>query len=546
LEEAGRFVFNEARAKQEAAWAETNINARQIYGAREAQHIYGYNLRKSIDRLFRVRVLVAGLGQEQSHWGSLPPPLAARIMDFVDAQGPAVDFITGWSMPEHRSDTLKICVRKRPLLDFELETDEWDAVDILPTQAAVLCHDGRLSRSGRRLQMTHRRFALHMAWPAEVKNDIVYGDAVQSLVELARAGGSSTLLCMGQTGTGKTHTISGMAECISKDLLSSALHVEVEFFEIWRNKCLDLLAERCEVHLRSDSDGHVHVRGQRIVRLEHGQGLKDLLDQAMQLRASEETERNAASSRSHAICTLRLFAGTQTSDERHIGMLRLVDLAGSERNFETCKMSAAQHRESADINASLMVLKECFRAHAARQRGEIVQMPFRSSRLTRVLQECFTNPEHRTVVIATISPSATDVIHTVNTLLHATMLAKPLADVEAKLMLDIPLHLAGSGSFKHTPVIDWTSQDVLAWLQEAENGNFAHVVVPPNLDGKRLLGTSPQGLAELFDGALREARADNEGDAWTVHANGAGGQLGRKIFAAARRAALAQGKVGGS
>lgn len=190
-----------------------------------------------------------------------------------------------------------------------------------------------------------------------------------------------------------------------------------------------------------------------------------------------------------------------------------------------------------------MVLKECFRAHAAQQRGEDVQMPFRSSRLTRVLQECFTDPAHRTVVIATVSPSASDVIHTVNTLLHATMLSKPLADAEAQLTADIPLNLAGSGSFKDIPVIEWTHRDVLAWLQEAENGRFAHVVVPPSLDGKCLLGTSQQGLAELFDGALRAARAGDEGEAWTVHAEGVGGQLGRQIFAAARRASLAQGKA---
>ena len=43
---------------------------------------------------------------------------------------------------------------------------------------------------------------------------------------------------------------------------------------------------------------------------------------------------------------------------------RLVDLAGSERNFETQLMSSAQHRESANINASLMVLKNCLRVIA--------------------------------------------------------------------------------------------------------------------------------------------------------------------------------------
>ena len=59
-------------------------------------------------------------------------------------------------------------------------------------------------------------------------------------------------------------------------------------------------------------------------------------------------------------------------------MLRLVDLAGSERNYETQRMSAVQHKESADINTSLMALKDCFRAHAAGTRA-----PYRASRLTQ-------------------------------------------------------------------------------------------------------------------------------------------------------------------
>jgi len=541
LEEAQRFVYTEARAKQEEAWADTNIDARQIYGAREAQHIYGPQLRHSIAELLRVRVLASGLRQTGS-WSQLLPPLAVRIMDFEGLRGNSMEFVCSWEKPEPRHGGLTVCVRKRPLLDFELLSGDWDAVE-MPDQATVLCHDGKLSRSGRQLLMNHRRYVLDRAWSAMTSTETIYADSVQPLAQAALAGSSSTLLCMGQTGTGKTHTICGVIDCLSKELSARQEDIEVEFFEIYGKKCLDLLAERKEVHLRSDAEGQVHVRGQRIVRLSAGAGLLDLINEALRLRASEETERNAASSRSHAICTLRFLNG-ESSEASKSGVLRLVDLAGSERNFETTKMTAAQHRESAEINASLMALKDCFRAHAALQRGEKVHMPFRSSRLTRVLRDCFVDLEHRTVVIATVSPSACDVIHSVNTLRHATMLAKPLEDVASELTLDIPLNQKGEGAFKDIPVMEWTSKDVFAWLQEAENGRFAHVVVPPNLDGRRLLETGAQGLAELFDGALRRARVGEEGEAWTVAVE-VGDDLGRAIFDAALRVALAQGKAPG-
>ena len=54
-----------------------------------------------------------------------------------------------------------------------------------------------------------------------------------------------------------------------------------------------------------------------------------------------------------------------------LGRLALVDLAGSERNYETSRMRASQHKESGDINTSLMALKDCFRAHAANRAAAV-------------------------------------------------------------------------------------------------------------------------------------------------------------------------------
>ena len=108
-------------------------------------------------------------------------------------------------------------------------------------------------------------------------------------------------------------------------------------------------------------------------------------------------------------------------------------------------MTSAQHRESANINASLMVLKSCLRVIAERkQDGQSkAKVPFRESRLTHLLQDCFlTSPDclprssstrgvqeggveaaaggvrHDLIIVATISPCARDAIHTRNTLNH--------------------------------------------------------------------------------------------------------------------------------
>ena len=78
---------------------------------------------------------------------------------------------------------------------------------------------------------------------------------------------SSTVICYGQTGTGKTYTMVGMLERVARDL--EGLSVEVVFFEIHGKKCYDLLSHRKEVHLRADASDAVHVRGAKQVTGHH-------------------------------------------------------------------------------------------------------------------------------------------------------------------------------------------------------------------------------------------------------------------------------------
>ena len=125
-----------------------------------------------------------------------------------------------------------------------------------------------------------------------------------------------------------------------------------------------------------------------------------------------------------------------------------------------CQQSAADHKESADINYALMALKDCFRSFYNSSSSSsssnildektklinykkilsmrpIKKAPYRSSLLTRVLRNCFVPQEHNnthnnthtdpsrphlTCVIATISPSSSDIVHTINTLDHVSMM----------------------------------------------------------------------------------------------------------------------------
>jgi kinesin family protein 2/24 len=68
--------------------------------------------------------------------------------------------------------------------------------------------------------------------------------------------------------------------------------------------------------------------------------------------------------------------------------------------------------EGAEINKSLLALKECIRALDS---GDS-HVPYRASKLTLVLKDSFTRKSARTVMIATVSPGASHADHTLNTL----------------------------------------------------------------------------------------------------------------------------------
>jgi len=524
------------REQQEVLWSGAKVDGRLHWSVRECYSKFGAQLRLALRHYYCVDALVAGAAQPDSPFGRLDGPLARAVVEAaLPGHGALYDAVA--EQPRERAlreGPFRVCVRKRPLLKFESQAGEFDSVGINPQSNRVVAHDGRLHRSGRRLTMTHHHFYFDKVWPASATNDDVY-HSVQPLLARVLAGKDATVLCYGQTGTGKTHTIMGVLERLAADLAGA--RVEVTFYEIHGKKCYDLLSQRGVVRLMAGASDTVHVRGARRVMLEGAQpeALMGVLQEALALRQVEVTERNPISSRSHAICELRVLAPPGDDDGGGGAVMRVVDLAGSERNYETHNMSAQQSRDSALINSSLMALKDCIRAYGTNERAK-----FRASSLTQVLRGCFAGEQHRTLIIATVSPTPTDLIHTVNTLSHVSHMAPQLAHLRSGVAVDLPLFSREAADAK--PVAQWSHEEVVSWLGSADGGRFAHVALPPGLDGAGLMRLSTLRLSQLFEGTLRAARVAAEGSAWVETAAGAErtttsatDTIGRALFNALRR-----------
>ena len=124
-------------------------------------------------------------------------------------------------------------------------------------------------------------------------------------------------------------------------------------------------------------------------------------------RSTESTDANDTSSRSHAVMQIMieyrdLHPGQD--NELNYAKLSMVDLAGSERATNSGN-KGDRFKEGAAINKSLLALGNCINALAISKPGERPHIPYRDSKLTRLLQESL-GGNSMTSLIVNVSPSS--------------------------------------------------------------------------------------------------------------------------------------------
>jgi len=330
--------------------------------------------------------------------------------------------------------SIRVCVRKRPMLRLEREARDFDVVDVVSTAAggasaatSLVVHEPKTRVDLTKALETHP-FQFDGVFGERDGNDRIYSAAVRPMLDHVADGGVATVFAFGQTGSGKTCTMAGhgvasatdgnalgMYALAAADVMRAAeamgATASVAFFEIYGGSVLDLLCRRTKREVQEDARGQMVVVGLTEVAVASAPELLAQVERAQQLRATGCTSANETSSRSHAILAVTL---RDPSSGRQMSKLNLVDLAGSERASDSTSKDRQTRLEGAEINKSLLCLKECIRALDAG--GSHV--PFRGSKLTLVLRDSFVG-NAKTLMIATIAPSAAAAEHTLNTLRYA-------------------------------------------------------------------------------------------------------------------------------
>uniref|UniRef100_A0A3P8UDR5 Kinesin-like protein n=2 Tax=Cynoglossus semilaevis TaxID=244447 RepID=A0A3P8UDR5_CYNSE len=331
-----------------------------------------------------------------------------------------------------------VCVRKRPLNKKELAMKDLDVITI-PSKDVVMVHEPKQKVDLTRY-LENQTFCFDYVFDDSTTNEMVYRFSARPLVETVFERGMATCFAYGQTGSGKTHTMggdfSGKTQDCSKGIYALAaqdvflmlkkssyksldLQVYATFFEIYIGKVFDLLNRKTELKVLEDGKQQVQVVGLQEKEVNSTEDVLKLIKVGNSYRTSGKTSANAHSSRSHAIFQIIL----RRRGELH-GKFSLIDLAGNERGADTSSADRQTRLEGAEINKSLLALKECIRALGHNK----LHTPFRGSKLTQVLRDSFIGENSRTCMIATISPGMTSCENTLNTLRYANRVKELTVD----------------------------------------------------------------------------------------------------------------------
>ncbi|KRZ89272.1 Kinesin-like protein KIF2A [Trichinella sp. T8] len=328
------------------------------------------------------------------------------------------------------NNRITVCVRVRPLNETEIARKQFSVVTVAKRDVIIL-HQPQTKVDTTKF-LENQTFRFDYVFNESCNNDMVYQYTAKPLTRTIFEKGFATCFAYGQTGTGKTYTMSGGVEgkqlnvdsgiygktvqdifhLLNYEYYKLNLKVSCCFFEIYGEKVNDLLNNKQPLKVLEDGCNEIRLTNLKEVVVDNEEDVFKLIKKGSDVRTSGQTSMNRNSSRSHAV--FQIILRDKMSNEVH-GKFSLVDLAGNERGADNISLDRQTRIESSGINNSLFRLKECIRAIGQKK----TYVPFRTSKLTMVLRDSFVAENARTCMIAMISPGNLSCEHTSNTLQYA-------------------------------------------------------------------------------------------------------------------------------
>ncbi|KAI1899423.1 hypothetical protein AGOR_G00061630 [Albula goreensis] len=278
--------------------------------------------------------------------------------------------------------------------------------------------------------ITGKPYIFDRVLPPNTSQEQVYNTCAKQIVKDVLGGYNGTIFAYGQTSSGKTHTMEGklhnpqlmgIIPRIAHDIFDHIysmdenleFHIKVSYFEIYLDKIRDLLdVSKTNLAVHEDKNRVPYVKGCTERFVSSPEEVMDVIDEGKSNRHVAVTNMNEHSSRSHSIFLINIKQENIETEKKLSGKLYLVDLAGSEKVSKTGAEGAVLD-EAKNINKSLSALGNVISALAE---GTKTHVPYRDSKMTRILQDSL-GGNCRTTIIICCSPSVFNEAETKSTLM---------------------------------------------------------------------------------------------------------------------------------
>uniref|UniRef100_A0A803XWC8 Kinesin-like protein n=1 Tax=Meleagris gallopavo TaxID=9103 RepID=A0A803XWC8_MELGA len=253
--------------------------------------------------------------------------------------------------------------------------------------------------------------------PPNTTQEQVYNACAKQIVKDVLEGYNGTIFAYGQTSSGKTHTMEGKLH--DPQLMGIIPRIAHDIFDH-----IYSMDENLEFHIKVNAEWHTnlavhedknrvpYVKGCTERFVSSPEEVLDVIDEGKANRHVAVTNMNEHSSRSHSIFLINIKQENVETEKKLSGKLYLVDLAGSEKVSKTGAEGAVLD-EAKNINKSLSALGNVISALAE---GTKTHVPYRDSKMTRILQDSL-GGNCRTTIVICCSPSIFNEAETKSTLM---------------------------------------------------------------------------------------------------------------------------------
>ncbi|RNF11594.1 putative OSM3-like kinesin [Trypanosoma conorhini] len=339
------------------------------------------------------------------------------------------------------AENIRVVVRCRNLLPYESERGDKALVRLdLATNQVIVHHPIGDADS----------FTFDAVYNNTYTQRDIFLQEVQPLLEAVLQGYNATVFAYGQSGSGKTHTMTGKLsepqlwgmmpqvvnflfnEVKKLSCTTKTFKIKVSYVELYNGKSRDLLASKqVNLEIKQNMSKNFYVKGAEMPEVTNFDEAIRWFNAGTVRRQTASTDLNDTSSRSHSLFTLQVeqfdFEQDPSSPIVLTSKINLVDLAGSEKLSKT-NATGETAKEGCNINLSLSALATVI--------DTIVKggkhIPYRGSPLTMLLKDSL-GGNAKTVMFANIGPSEKNISETISTLRFA-LRAKQIENKPVKNM----------------------------------------------------------------------------------------------------------------